>query len=467
MPWLYQLDLIDVLLNFDDIIWFKSRQLGLTWLLGSYASWKVRFGDSVKGMLSSQGEKEAKAFLAKSKYVHDNLPEWMRFNYKHPDSQEIIDFKENDSVLEILPSTSKAGRSTDATFVIRDELATHQNAKENFAAIAPTTDRGGQMIDLSTIDQLDAESHFSERVDRALKGAHRRDLPSGLNVFYGGESGAVLVFGGAELRPLEDGRTFEEWYEDQARRYTAQQLRQEHPRTIEEARDLPEQSRYYDLEALNDMLYQVMPPVHTEVNTRNGMIEIYKPSLVGETYCLWNDPSDGSEDPFHIVVMNTRTGEGVCEATGLLRAEEVASVHDELVRYYNNAFNTFEINAQGGGSVSTTLKNLKTPKQAPRYKPEGGIIPDRDGQYMTEPLKLKILEGLEIPIRKRLIISHRRETIEQLKNLVRIAGEKMPRVPKGRHDDAIMAWAGVWWLQKYMPVGTVHIKSFRYKERWN
>ena len=410
------------------------------------------------------------AFMSKAKYVHSNLPEWMRFTEKHSESREIFDFLENDSVLEILPATSKAGRSTDATFVIRDELATHPNAKANFTAIYPTVSGGAQLIDLSTIDQLDTESHFTERVERAMKGASRKDLPSGLNVFYGGESGAVLVFGGWELRPERiKGLSNQEWFDREiVPKMTPQDVRQEYPATIEEALDMPEQTRYYSNTALNDMLYQIMPSIRCDdIDTRNGIIEIYKPAVVGEMYCGYLDPSDGKEDPFHMVFLNTRTGEGVCEATGMLPVDEVAKLFDELIRYYN-AFNTFEVNGVGY-AVWTILKTLNTPNQAPRRSIEGTPVniggEENTGQYVSSQMRDSVLKDLEIPIRKRLIVSHRRETIEQLRTLVRVKLDGrmnsksstynqtryVLRVPKGKHDDAIMAWAGVWRLQKYAP----------------
>ncbi len=460
-PWPYQLDLLDIFLDFDDIVLLKARQLGWSWLLTGYADWKAIFMDGAKGLFLSQGEKEAYDLIDKAKYIINNLPHYLSPIQRHPDSREVIDFKTHQSKLETLPSTDKSGRSTDATFVIRDELSNHPYGEANFKAIGPTIDAGGQLIDCSTINKDDAESHFTDRVLRAQRGATRKDLPSGLTVYTGGESGAVLVFGGWRLRPVrQEGLDIDEWFELRVRpKYTSAAIEQEYPATIEEALKQPETSAFFSVRATEDMLLQEQEPLKASpIDTRNGIVKIYKLPVVGGKYIVYTDPSDGSEDPFHTVVMDARTFEGVAEAGGFLKADECAWVHDDLVRAYGRAFNSFEANGFSGGKFTETIKSLGTPSVATRRNATGRLVEGQIGWWATGDGKRTSLLGLEEAVRKRLIITHLRETVLQFKSCIKKDGEIT--MVKGVHDDAIAAWAGAWATRKYAPVGDMKVTSW-------
>jgi len=461
-PWQYQLDLLDIFLDFDEIVLLKARQLGWTWVLMAYAGWKVIFTDASKGLFLSQGEKEAFDLIDKSKFVINNLPEFLKPPLKHPDSKEVIDFKTHDSKLEALPSTEKAGRSTDASFVIRDELAKHPYGKSNLLAVGPTIDSGGQLIDCSTIDKSDVDNHFTDRVLRTIRGAHRRDLPSGLTIDTGGESGAVLVFGGWKLRPVrQEGKTIDEWFEERVRpKYAPYDIEQEYPETIEQVLRTPETVAFFDIKAVDEMIENAIYPLITDggLDTRNGIVKLYKLPVIGNRYVIFTDPSDGSEDPFHTTVIDAKTGEGVAEATGMIKADECAQIHDELVRFYNKAFNSYEVNAHAGGKFEATINLLGTPNQDYRRTAEGKPIAGKRGWWTSPQSKRTMLYGLEEAVRRRSIIIHSKDTLTQFKSCIRKDGEIT--MVKGIHDDSIMAWAGVVAISKFAPRGDMRISSW-------
>jgi hypothetical protein len=98
-----------------------------------------------------------------------------------------------------------------------------------------------------------------------------------------------------------------------------------------------------------------------------------------------------------------------------------------------------------------------------RHTWDGNEIPEHIGMYLTPQHKKKILVGLEEPIRNRRIITHRAETIDQFRQLLR--NEKgEPEMPKGIHNDALMAWAGVWEVSKYAKPQEIGFGSFKYRE---
>jgi len=468
--WGYLDDLLHILLTYPDIIILKARQLGISWLVSGYALWKSLYSDSAKCLMMSGNESKAWDLVAKAKFIWGKLPESVRLSLGH-DTKSWLDYTGNNSTVMALPSTQNAGRGTDATVVIRDELAEHPYGRDNFTAISPAIDSGGQLIDLSTINKLDPDNHFTERVRRALLGAKREDFPSGLSLYTGGESGAVLVFLPWTLRPVRlEGMELEEWFELKVRpKYTPLEIEQEYPRTIEDALRPSETRSFFDIDATEQMMLDVDAPIKTqEINIYDGMVRVFKLPVVGRKYVCATDPSDGKDDPFVTIVLDPNTGECVCTATGKRPADDVARIHDYLTRAYNNAYNSGEVNAYAGGKFQQTVNELETPNQAPRRTPEGKIKTEKGGTYIrgwytTPQHRDLMLDGLEEATRRRLITVHDREAINELRAFMRPEGEKA-RASQGEHDDWVMCMALAWQLQKYIPKGTFKITSTKYRD---
>ena len=162
-----------------------------------YALWKALFGNGAKVLLFSQAESEAEDLIAKIRFMWSHLPVWLKLSLEKARLDK-LKFNVNHSELVAYPSTGRAGRSTDATLVIRDELEKHDKAAEHYASVKPTVDAGGQMIDLSTIDKQVADSHFQDRINRIKSG----------------DSKAHFVFVGWRARPERiAGKSLDEWFE--------------------------------------------------------------------------------------------------------------------------------------------------------------------------------------------------------------------------------------------------------------
>ena len=480
-PYPYLADIMSIALADDikDLVVLKARQLGLSWLFCGIALWKAMFTEMSRITFISENEAKAWDMLAKSKFMWENLPEWMRVDQKNPDSKAVLNFKSHHSYIETVPCTENAGRGSNASLVVRDEVAVQEYAAQNFVSLGPSIDAGSaKLVDISTINISDAKNHFTERVNRAMAGACREDLPSGLTVYKGGESGAALVFAGVHLRPdREDGKTFEEWWELRiVPKYTEIVREKEYARTIEDVLK-PVQSRaYFDVKATEGMINDILPPYQTVegLNTRNGAIKVFKLPQVGRRYCVFTDPSDGVEDPFHTVVMDSQTWEGVCEAEGKLVASDCARVHDDIVRFYNNAINTWDANSQSGGKFSETINDLDTPNQAQRrdFTKEGFPIQDSGegklGWAITEPVRRTMLSGLQDAIFKRAFITHNKTSIQQFQSFYVPESKSIEtpkaQMPRGMHDDALMAWGGVWQLRRCIPRGAMKVFTSKYKD---
>ena len=480
-PWNYLLDLLDILCTYQEVDIDKARQLGISWLVVGYGLWKTLFNDVAKNLYISQGEKEAWGLISKSRFILSNLPDYYRRELAN-NTRSWISFKDTDSEMSALASTEKAGSGYNATVVIRDELYNHPEGEENFAYIAPSIDAGGQMINLSAVYGDDMQNHFVTRVSDFYHYANtvKYVYPSGLELYTNSDyPSRALVFLGWRLRPVRlEGLTLEEFYDTRLKpRYTPHQLERQYPERIEDTLKIALSSNFFEVQALEDMGYDIMPPMRGEalkelgLNTFNGVVRYYKPPIVGRKYVCFTDPSNGVGDPFVTGVMDFVTGEVVCSATGKEPIDRVAEIHDYLVREYrsgqdNCATNSYEYNGSAGGSMSECLRNLKTPNQAPRRKSNGGIDPDplKRGQTVSGQHKDAILGDLaSMGIAKRQITCHDREFMQQAKQVTRIKDDKgaeHPGTSRKQDFDWVMMMAGLWQLQKYVPRGTFRIETY-------
>ncbi len=381
------------------------------------------------------------------------------------DRRDLLHFEINSSEIMALPSTEKAGRSSDATLVVRDECAYHPFAEGNFAAIGPCIDAGGQSIDLSTVDRQNPDNHFGTRAKEALEGATFRKMESGVELHTEGQTGATLVFLPVKLRPVRiKGMTFEDWWAIQKRKYPATQLEKEYPHTLAEAMKVSAARAFFDTKALDEMSLQIDHPIRDfeDFDTANGLVRVYKRPSIGRRYVVFTDPSNGIEDPFVTVAMDVVTGELVCTATGRVSAHRSAQIHDVVVRAYNDAYNTGEVNSQAGGSFRDTLLSLETPNIAVRRDAEGKVQPGKIGWATTAPLRDKALTDLQEVVRKQLITVHDREAINEFRNFITDDSGK-PKASGSGHDDWVLAIAGAWQIAKYAPTGRYEITSSKYR----
>lgn len=427
-----------------------------------YALWKVNFGTSTKVLLLSQAQPEADEMVAKAKFVYDHLPEYMQ-QPRDINRTSWLSFGENYSELKALPSTDRAGTGYNATLIVRDELYRHPEGEKNFMAVAPATDSGGQLIDLSAVYGDDMDSHFVQRVKQiyGVSGTVKTVYPSGLIVYTNpAMPSRVVVFLGWKLRPVRlEGLTLDEFYETRLKpRYTERELDRQYPATIEDALRIALTSAYFEYQALEDMGYDCSAPIkQTEIDTYNGIIRVYKLPDKSRRYVLFTDPSAGVEDPFVTGVLDFVTGEVVCTAVGMEKIDRVSAIHDYLVKQYN-AVNSYEYNAVGM-AMEQCLTNLGTPLQAPRRKTDGTPDEEKKGQFVSEKHKRMMFADLAAGIARRQVVIHDREFIQQAK-LVTRDEEGFPVTERKLSFDWVMMMNGLWQLQKHAPKSGASIRTY-------
>ena len=127
----------------------KARQLGYSWLVAAYAVWILTFREQARVLAISSRERESIELLDKVKFIHANLPGWLRKELSK-DSNTTFGIKDTEAQMMALPSTEQAGRSFQATVMILDEHAFHPYAGENYSAYHSAVADGGQEIFITT-----------------------------------------------------------------------------------------------------------------------------------------------------------------------------------------------------------------------------------------------------------------------------------------------------------------------------
>jgi hypothetical protein len=145
----YQERALKDLFKYDYTIMLKARQMGMTTLLSAYALWLMVFQENKEVLALSYKQNKARNIIKKIKRMHNNLPSWMQETM--PINNQLEVELGNGSKASAESTTSDAGRSESASFVIIDEAAFIDGAKEVWSAVKLTLDIGdGNCAVLST-----------------------------------------------------------------------------------------------------------------------------------------------------------------------------------------------------------------------------------------------------------------------------------------------------------------------------
>jgi hypothetical protein len=445
-PWPYLLDTLKVFLSHKEIVIPKARQLGITWLVCVYICWLVLFHEAAKVLIMSKGEPEAFAMIQKCRFIYDNLPDFLRPNEKHPDNQGIIDFVDSNSEIRALASTKGAGRSTDASLVVRDELADHPYGEVNFAAIGPTIDAGNaQMIDLGTLSFEDVNNHLNKRVIDArdrTSNAYLHDLANW------------------RLRPSRDGSlSLDEWFEKQILpKYPEYQREKEYPESLAQALAPPKTTCRFDLEALNDLERRCTSPIREE---RNGLVKIYQEPIVTGRYSMVMDSSEGhsTSDPCAGGVFD-KWKSRIVSIHGNITLDEQAAILFDLYERYFTPYTAVERNSCG----LTLINKLKDLGVTNWYYHDKAKT--KEG-FWTGSNRSDMIADLADNIFTRSLNEPEIDVINEFRSFIRTDKHPAGEARGGAHDDFTMMWAIELSIRKSMPTGgKVGIKSYQYSESW-
>ena len=247
-------------------ICLKARQIGFSTLAGAYTLW-LTFGwpDRHVTMLS-RTERESIKLLAKTKYAHKWLPDWVKL--RGPDlldkTRQSMTWS-NDSKIESLPSANDPARGESVFLIIVDEWAFLPNCDEAWASIEQTADIGGRVIGISTAN---GEGNWF----------HREWVKSqtGNSTFHG------IFFPWSAV----DSRT-QEWYDEKVQDLPPWQRAQEYPSNPEEA-FIGSGNPVFNLEVLRKFV-ETAPIGEFHIAARSkGQVEL----IEGGNFLIWETPND-------------------------------------------------------------------------------------------------------------------------------------------------------------------------------
>ena len=136
-----------------DTIILKSRQTGLSTALQQLINWHVNFYPSVYDLVLSQGDREAKKFIADIQRSYELMPGCLRAEKMKMNDHELwvsLSGKDVQSGVQALPPTPKAGRGYSPNLVVLDEFAFWKKPEETYTAISMALSGGGVMVIIST-----------------------------------------------------------------------------------------------------------------------------------------------------------------------------------------------------------------------------------------------------------------------------------------------------------------------------
>ena len=425
----------------------KSRQLGWSWILAAYAVWRAQFQEGSNILVFSQGQLESVAFLNKCKTIHENLPKHMK-NPLGRSNDTLMQFTRMKSKITALPSTENAGRGETASLVIQDEADFHENLDLNYAAIKPTIDAGGQLVQVSTVNKKKAGTLFKE--------IHRNAPTNGFHaVFHGWKSrpdrdDAWYARVKAEA-PTSDGMSPELYME------------QEHPATAAEALAPSKHMAAFDSEALESMREN---DAKEPVETRNNITNIYQKPSVGKRYAAGSDTSHGVGADYSVTaVVDVETGYVVADVySNTITPEMFAQESVNLLKDYNSPVWAIEDNDWGELTVAKA-KELRYPRLYERRNSSGQ--PSGKAGWRTDSRSRPILWGELIEaVRERLVTIPSKDGLNQFTSVIRNP-DKDGRIEGmvGTHDDYPMAVGLAWQMRKEAYRQASKIKVITREER--
>lgn len=419
----------------------KARQIWLSYITAAYVLWFALFKRGANILIFSKGEDEAFVFLEKCYSIYNLLPDFLRLK-ANPSSRGELGFPIMSSTIRAMPATESAGIGHTASIVVCDEHDEHPYAEANFKNVKPTVDRGdAQFISIFTCTNIDPET-LAKKIFLEAK--------SGKNDF-------IPLFFPWDVVPGRDA----EWYKFTKRNTPEAELRglspelymmRCYPKTIEEALTIPQESCAFDKEALNRMLENIRNPEKIDADVDFGVVNLYKPFMIGNYYISGTDTSHGVGQDYSVtVVMDVRTGEVVADIfRNDLSPEELAYHSVKLLDLYKNPKWFIECNDWGGTTISTA-ENLGYKNFGYQDEKKTKIGFNTKGWMTSSGLRgsrVDLFGGLIPAINNNQIIIYNKDGLRQFYDVIRnVKKEGRIEALGGRHDDYPIA-VGICWAKK-------------------
>ena len=425
VKWPHLVSMAKDFVTYRQITVLKARQIGFSWIVAAYSCWLLRFHKGANILELSQGQFEAHELMEKVRYIYNNLPVAWQVPFK-ADSRTMITIPALEAQIMALPSTEDAGRSETYTLVVQDEAERHEFLNENFMAVKPTIDAGGQLIMGSTVDKKTPKSLFKMLILGAPgNGWHK-------------------IFHPWDVRPDRNAR----WYaETKAAIPETEQLtpdlymESEYPASEEEALAPPRTEAAFDRLVLKSMEDDIRDPIETD-----GPINIYRKHVIGRRYVAASDTGMGvSRDDSVTVIMDYDTGYIVADlVTNLIPPDEFALLSMKMLELYGRPLWAPE-NIPPGNSVVEAARRARYLRL---FKEEKGEKYGWTPNSLSRPI---MWNDLAEAIKARHIIIPNSYGLNQFYNIVYNARRNGVEAMEGARDDYPTAVGIAWQARARTP----------------
>lgn len=133
----------------------KSRQMLISWAIAAYCVWTARYRPHQAVYFQTQGWPDAVAmtcmpsggYTGRCQFIEDNLPEWMRVDYKPSEGR--IQYP-NGSIIQALAGGANQIRGKTVSLYVGDEFAFQEEQDRVYTAVAPLIQKGAKAVFIST-----------------------------------------------------------------------------------------------------------------------------------------------------------------------------------------------------------------------------------------------------------------------------------------------------------------------------
>ena len=148
----YLKDMVTLFINERLLIFEKSRQMLVTWVMVACHLWDAMFHDGRRIFFQSKKEQDANHLVDRAKFIYNHLPDWLRQLYpaNTPMAYCKLEWGKHNSIIQGIPQGAEQLRQYTASRIFSDEMAFQEKKEEAYIAAKPTITGGGSYIGVSS-----------------------------------------------------------------------------------------------------------------------------------------------------------------------------------------------------------------------------------------------------------------------------------------------------------------------------
>lgn len=452
--WFWQREYLDWVLEHDQTITLKGRQLGVTWVWAMLCLYDALFTPGADILIYSIKEDDAVQVVNRIwdmwLSVADTAPH-LGVKVIKPTRgarpSTVIEWEHADgrvSTITGMAATKSAGHGRSAKRILFDEASRQEYARELWKAVIPAMgDSGGSIGVVSTANGMSDGKGRGNFFHELWVGAGHADYPKLCKTF---------------LRWSEHPNRDQEWYENVS--LGQAEKAEQYPNDPDEA-FLLSGSPYFDVHALKfyagckpESLGRFRFEPYSDNPSRaalrkedGGPLEVFRMPEAGKSYALAADVATGQGLDFSVGYVIDLTDGAIC-AELYLKADY--DVFSEQLHFLGVWFNTARLAVEkGGGYGDVVIGHLRSGHKG--RKPYPKLYRHRSWDHPTRPTVTQFGFPMNVKTRAHVVGSLREWVNEQLlpwltdgllsecRTFVHRETNPSPRAADGCNDDRVMA----------------------------